>query len=52
MTITKSSSLEEKVKKIALDEGAVLVGICSADSIKEKIFSAVLREEIYNLLKI
>jgi epoxyqueuosine reductase QueG len=39
MTITKSSSLEEQVKKIALDEGAVLVGICSADSIKEKNFS-------------
>lgn len=39
MSITESSSLEEVVKKIALDEGAVLVGICSADSIKDKIFS-------------
>jgi len=39
MTITESSSLEAKVKKIATDEGAVLVGICSADSIKDKKFS-------------
>jgi epoxyqueuosine reductase QueG len=39
MTITESSSLEERVKKIATDEGAVLVGICSADSIKDKKFS-------------
>lgn len=39
MTITESSSLEQQVKKIALDEGAVLVGICSADGIKDKIFS-------------
>ncbi|TFG13376.1 MAG: epoxyqueuosine reductase [Promethearchaeota archaeon] len=39
MTITESSSLEQQVKKIALDQGAVLVGICSADSIKNKLFS-------------
>ncbi|MFX1337368.1 MAG: hypothetical protein ACFFDK_02020 [Promethearchaeota archaeon] len=39
MTKTESSSLEEQVKKIASDEGAVLVGICSADSIKDKKFS-------------
>ena len=32
-------SFEEQIKKIALDEGADLVGICSADSIKDKDFS-------------
>ncbi len=31
--------IEDQIKKIALDEGASLVGICSADSIKEKEFS-------------
>jgi len=39
MTITESSSLEAQIKKIASDEGAVLVGICSADRIKDKKFS-------------
>ena len=39
MTITESSSIEEQIKKIASDEGAVLVGICSADRIKDKKFS-------------
>ncbi len=39
MTETKQIPLEEQVKKLALDEGAVLVGICSADSIKDKDFS-------------
>ena len=32
-------SLEEQIKKLALDEGVDLVGICSADSIKDKEFS-------------
>ena len=32
-------SLEEEVKKLAIAEGAALVGICSADSIDEKEFS-------------
>jgi epoxyqueuosine reductase QueG len=32
-------SLEEQIKKLALEEGATLVGICSADSIKDKDFS-------------
>ncbi len=36
MTVTKTVSLEDQIKQLALDEGAVLVGICSADSIKEK----------------
>lgn len=36
MTITKPISLEDQIKQLALEEGAVLVGICSADSIKEK----------------
>ncbi len=39
MTTTESSSIEHQIKKIAFDEGAVLVGICSADSIKDKKFS-------------
>jgi len=39
MTITESSSLEEQIKKKASDEGAILVGICSADGIKDKKFS-------------
>ena len=39
MTVTKTISIEEQIKEIALDEGASLVGICSADSIKEKDFS-------------
>jgi len=36
MTVTKKISLEDQIKQLALKEGAVLVGICSADSIKEK----------------
>jgi epoxyqueuosine reductase QueG len=32
-------SLEEQIKKLALDKGADLVGICSADIIKDKDFS-------------
>ena len=32
-------SIEEQIKKIAIAEGADLVGICSADSIKDKDFS-------------
>ena len=36
MTETKILSLEDQIKQLALQEGAVLVGICSADSIKEK----------------
>ena len=32
-------SIEEEIKKIALDGGASLVGICSADSINDKDFS-------------
>ena len=31
--------LEEQLKKLAFDEGADLVGICSADNIKDKEFS-------------
>ena len=31
--------IEDEIKKIALDAGADLVGICSADSIKDKDFS-------------
>ncbi|GAG85874.1 unnamed protein product, partial [marine sediment metagenome] len=34
MTVT--DRLEDQIKQLALEEGAVLVGICSADSIKEK----------------
>ena len=32
-------NLEEHIKKLAIDEGANLVGICSADAIKDKHFS-------------
>ena len=32
-------NLEEQIKKLSLDEGASLVGICSTDSIKDKEFS-------------
>jgi epoxyqueuosine reductase QueG len=32
-------NLEEQIKKLALDDGASLVGICSAESIKDKEFS-------------
>ena len=32
-------SIEEQIKKLALDEGADLVGICLADNIKNKEFS-------------
>ncbi|NVM36692.1 MAG: epoxyqueuosine reductase [Candidatus Lokiarchaeota archaeon] len=39
MTQTKTLSLEEQIKKLALEEGAVLVGICSAESIKNNEFS-------------
>jgi epoxyqueuosine reductase QueG len=35
MTVTKQTSLEDQIKKIALDEGAALVGICSAENIKD-----------------
>jgi epoxyqueuosine reductase QueG len=33
------TSIEDQIKKLAIDEGADLVGICSADNIKEKEFS-------------
>jgi len=36
MTVTKQTSLEDQIKKLALDEGAALVGICSAEIIKDK----------------
>ncbi|GAH34080.1 unnamed protein product, partial [marine sediment metagenome] len=39
MIETGNSSIEEQLKKLALSEGAVLVGICSAESIKDKEFS-------------
>jgi len=39
MTVTKQSSIEDQIKKLALDEGVALVGICSAESIKDKDFS-------------
>jgi len=39
MTQTESISLEKQIKKMALEEGAALVGICSAESIKNKNFS-------------
>jgi len=39
MTQIESISLEDQIKNMALEEGAVLVGICSADSIKDKDFS-------------
>ncbi len=39
MTILETISLEDQIKKIAKDEGVALVGICSADSIKDKEFS-------------
>ena len=39
MTVTKQTSLEDQIKKLALDEGAALVGICSAEIIKDKDIS-------------
>ena len=39
MTVTKEISLEDQIKTLAIDEGAALVGICSADAIKDKDFS-------------
>ncbi|NVM18638.1 MAG: epoxyqueuosine reductase [Candidatus Lokiarchaeota archaeon] len=39
MTQTETISLEDQIKKLALEEGAALVGICSAESIKDKEFS-------------
>ncbi len=39
MNQTESISLENQIKKLALEEGAELVGICSAESIKNKDFS-------------
>ncbi len=39
MTVTESVSLEDQIKQLAKEEGAVLVGICSADSINDKEFS-------------
>jgi len=39
MTVTKTVSLEAQIKQLAKDEGAVLVGICSAESINDKEFS-------------
>ena len=39
MTVTKEISLEDQIKKLAINEGAAIVGICSADSIKDKEFS-------------
>jgi epoxyqueuosine reductase len=39
MTVIKKVLLEDQIKNLAINEGANLVGICSADSIKEKDFS-------------
>lgn len=39
MTKTNTISLEDQIKSLAREEGAVLVGICSAESIKDKDFS-------------
>jgi len=39
MMETGISSIEDQLKKLALDEGAALVGICSAESIRDKEFS-------------
>ncbi|MBY9012373.1 MAG: epoxyqueuosine reductase [Candidatus Lokiarchaeota archaeon] len=39
MAQTETISLEDQIKKLALEEGAALVGICSAESIKDKEFS-------------
>ena len=39
MTVTKAVSLEDQIKQLAKDERAVLVGICSAESISDKEFS-------------
>jgi len=39
MTLTESITIENQIKQLARNEGAVLVGICAADSIKDKIFS-------------
>ncbi len=39
MTVTKTVSLEDQIKQLVKDEGVVLVGICSADSINDKEFS-------------
>jgi epoxyqueuosine reductase QueG len=39
LKITESVSIESEIKKIAINEGAVLVGFCSAESIKDKKFS-------------
>jgi len=39
MTQKETISLEEQIKNLAIEEGAVLVGICSAESIKNKDFS-------------
>ncbi len=39
MNQTESISLENQIKKLALEEGAALVGICSAESIKNNDFS-------------
>jgi len=36
---TEEISIEEQIKSLARAEGAALVGICSADSIKDKEFS-------------
>ena len=39
MTQTRTVSLEDQIKNLAREQGAVLVGICSAESIKDKEFS-------------
>ena len=39
MTVTKQIPLEDQIKKLALDEGVALVGVCSADSLKDNDFS-------------
>ncbi|NVM46591.1 MAG: epoxyqueuosine reductase [Candidatus Lokiarchaeota archaeon] len=39
MTQTETISLEDQIKQLALEEGAALIGICSAESIKDKEFS-------------
>lgn len=36
MTVTKTLTLEDEIKQLALDKGAVLVGICSAESLIDK----------------
>jgi hypothetical protein len=37
MTQTEMISLEDRIKKLSLEEGAALVSICSAENIKNNI---------------